>query len=319
MKATQRYKQGIFAFYLAESGIDKVISKLPGDTSSESNVLITDNNGINKGEMSYVVTTLEAGKRWKVESWGYVPNQAQAVVSRHLEAFISKKPLPGSFWTNAIYTAGNVRLNGNAYTVNGDIIYAGNIIPADPQPPNFIGTDTQEPDVNPLVKLDYENLRLIAEAQIKADGSDNVYTAAEIAIGNPPLPDSFWFDDSDADPANWVPNVVYIETDLILNGNVGTIGGFLLVVGDVVTNPSGTSETTINGNGQIDGCIYSTGEFRVNGGGAGLNVFGGIWSGSDGVRMNGNVTVIYNQPYMDAIKTVINPGTVMQLISWREI
>ena len=162
-------------------------------------------------------------------------------------------------------------------------------------------------------------MKTIAAAQIKADGSDNLYTAAEVAAGNPPFPGNFWFDTSDPNPANWVPNVVYVETDLVLNGNIGTIGGFFLVVGDVATDPTTTSETVINGNGQIDGCVYSTGQFRVNGGGSGLNVLGGVWSGTDGVRLNGSIEIEYHMPYMDAIRTVIQPGSTLQIISWRKL
>ncbi len=318
-KIASHYKHEMLAFYCAEAGLDKGIAKLPSSTSGESNVVLSAVGGAQQGEYTYSIFTISPGKSWRVESWGYVPDQAQAQAFEHLEAYIAKKDLPNSFWENAIYTAGNVRVTGNAYDIKGDIIYGGSMLPAVLNPAIFNGIATNDASISPLVKLDYESMRTIAAAQIKPDGSDNLYTAAEISSGNPPLPSDFWFDDSDPNPANWVPNVVYVETDLVLNGSIGTVGGFFLVVGDVTTDPLATSSTIINGNGQIDGCVYSTGEFRVNGGGNGLNVLGGVWSGTDGVRLNGSVKIEYHQPYMDAIRNVIQPGTTVQVVSWRRL
>ncbi|MBI4845596.1 MAG: hypothetical protein HY810_03865 [Candidatus Omnitrophica bacterium] len=314
------YKHYMMAFYCAEAALDKGIANLPSSTSGQTNVSLNAVGGTQQGQYTYTISTVEAGKRWRVESWGYSPSQADAVVTQHLEAYVSKKDLPDSFWDNAIYTAGNVRVNGSAYDIDGDIIYGGSLLPAVLDPAKFSGTSTNDASISPLIKLDFETMRTTAASQIKADGSDNVYTFMEIAAGNPPFPTSFWFDQTDPDPTKWVPNVVYVETDLVLNGNIGTIGGFFLVVGDVTTNPSSTSETVINGRGQIDGCIYSTGQFRVNGGGgADLNVLGGVWAGTDGVRINGSVHLGYNEDYMNAIRDVIQPGSTVQVISWRRL
>ncbi|MBU1087714.1 MAG: pilus assembly PilX N-terminal domain-containing protein [Candidatus Omnitrophica bacterium] len=318
-KSGAEYKQRMSAFYCAEAALDKGIERLPSNLTGEANVALNTVGGSQQGEYTYTISVIDAGKSWRVESWGFVPNQAQAAATAHLEAYISKKDLPSSFWDNAIYTAGNVRVNGVAYDLNGDITYGGSLVPGTLDPANFVGTATNDPSVSPLVKLDYESLRTVAAGQIKADGSDNVYTFMEVSAGNPPFPTSFWFDNSDSDPTKWVPNVVYVETDLVLNGSIGTIGGFFLVVGDVTTDPLATSETIINGNGEIDGCVYSTGQFRVNGGGTGLNVLGGVWSGTDGVRLNGSIEIGYHQPYMNAIRDVIQPGSTVQLISWRKL
>ncbi|MFH1777906.1 MAG: hypothetical protein ABH952_10165 [Candidatus Omnitrophota bacterium] len=303
-KAAQRYKDNLSAFYLAEAAIDQAIAKLPSDISNETAVALGD------GQYSLVINQQVAGKQWTATGYGYIPTVGSPRVTRVVEAFLKKKDLPDNFWDNAIYTAGNITLNGNTYQVNGNVTYAGAINDTD----YVTGDVDYDPSARPLAKFDFDYLRNIAISQIKADGSDNLYTALEIQSGTPPLPASFWFDE----PAG-IPNVVYVETDLILNGNVGTFGGFLLVVGDVVTNPAGTNEFIINGTGQIDGCIYTTGQFRVNGGGGGLNVFGGVWSGSDGARLNGNANVTYHKDYMDAIRYNLNPTTEVQLVSWREV
>lgn len=90
-----------------------------------------------------------------------------------------------------------------------------------------------------------------------------------------------------------------------------------MVVGDVITNPSGTYDATINGNGQIDGAIYTRGEFKVNGGGGGLNVNGGVWA-SEEAELNGNAQVAYNQTYMSAIGS-FNITTQVQVTSWKDM
>ncbi len=318
-KATLRYKESIQAFYLAEAAIDKAIAKLPSDSSDEINV------NLGHGQYTSDITIIEAGKKWSVKGYGYIPSQASPRAQRTIEAFLAKKELEDKFWDNAIYTSGEITLNGNSYIVNGDVIYAAGITP-DP-PSHVTGDSTLDPSIAPLTKLDFADLRVSAGAQIKPDGSDNIYTVLDVAL-NKPFPTSFWFTraddgiDNDLDGTadehdEWVPNVVYVETDLVLNGNIGTIGGFFVVVGNVLTDPDDTAETTINGNGMIDGCIYASGKFRVNGGGGNLNVLGGVWAGSDGARLNGNVTVEYYQPYMDAIRYNLNPSTDMQMISWR--
>ena len=316
-RAVERYKQNIQSFNAAEAGMDAAIAQLPNSTAPLTNVALVDHTGQSRATYSATISVLQIGKKWRVDSWGYVPNAGAAVVSNHLQSVVEKTGVPPSFWGNAIYTAGNVVVNGNAYSIQGDVIYAGTSSAL--TPPNFMGTSTPDPSINPLARLDFSSLRAIAQTQIKAGGVDNLYTAAEIATGNPPLPKTFWYDTSNPDPTKWIPNVVYVESDLILNGKI-TIGGFLVVVGDILNTPDETDETIINGTGQIDGCVYSTGQFRVNGGGQGLNVLGGVWSGGDGVRLNGSITVQYNAAYMNAIRDNLPPpGSSVKLRSWREV
>ncbi|MCM8813380.1 MAG: hypothetical protein NC924_05515 [Candidatus Omnitrophica bacterium] len=321
-KNAQSQKNHFWAMQCAEAAIDEALVRLPAFTSPATAVNLTDRAQVVRGQYSYAITTLVLGKEWRIDSLGYAPSVAQAQANTkdiaRLQAFVAKKDLPFSFWGSALYTAGNLRVNGNAFTVDGNVLYAGSLLVQ--HQAGLIGTTAKDPTISPLVRLDFNSLRQIAGTQIKADGSDNIYTAEEIFSKNPPLPTEFWFDKSDPDPSKWIPNVVYLEDDLTLNGTFGKIGGFVIVVGDVLTDPDVTTSTVINGCGFIDGCVYSTGEFRVNGGGAqGLNVLGGVWSGSDGIRLNGTVDIKYYEPYMNAIRYNINPSTVLQLVSWRNL
>ena len=90
-----------------------------------------------------------------------------------------------------------------------------------------------------------------------------------------------------------------------------------MVVGNVLTDPDATENTTVNGNGTINGAIYSTGNFRINGGGGNLNINGGVWAGNE-ARVSGNSTLTYNSQYMDAIES-LGVGSDVTVISWREL
>jgi hypothetical protein len=212
--------------------------------------------------------------------------------------------LPPGFYDNAIFSGKDVDLIGN-FTVNGSIMYGENI-----DPPDTLNAQRFD---GGFPMLDFDQLRNIAISQIKPNGENNLYTEADID-GKKPFPVSFWFDETTTPKT---PNVVYIETDLTLKGNVGTLGGFYVVAGDVITNPSlDPTDTTIDGNGTIDGCVYTYGDFRINGGGNGLGITGGVWARDD-VRLNGVATASYNKTYMDAID-FLNIGVKPEIISWKE-
>lgn len=298
--ATQQ-KNLIQAFYLAEAAVDKALAKLPSDTSSENNV------SLGNGEYSLNINTIASGKQWVVTGYGYIPDGTSPQVTKEVQAVVEKKELGDNFWDNAIYTAGNVEINGTSYNVDGDVIYAGDF---DNQV-NVTGDSTDDPSINPLVQLDFNSLWDIANSQ------GHVYTEG---FDVDDLPDTFYYEEPSVDNPYGTPNVVYVETDLILRGNIGDVGGFFVVAGDVINIPDDEGWTEINGNGQIDGCIYTTGEFRVNGGGGeGINVDGGVWSGDEGVRINGSVNISYNLDYMNAIRYTLPMSTDVQVISWREI
>jgi hypothetical protein len=292
------------AFYLAEAAVDRGLEEL---RASSSYTGTSSPVAFGRGEYEIVITTLSASRKM-IMAYGYVPDKAQKRAQRTIEV-ITKAETPPNFFDNAIYSSNEIDFNGNSYDVNGDVIYASTISDSD----NVTGSVTQDPTISPLAQFDFAAMRNIAISQ------GNLYDSArlqQVKNNNDSYPSGFWYNE-----ATQTPNVVYIEGDLVLNGNIGTIGGFLLVVGDVLTNPSATYDSTINGNGQIAGCIYTTGDFRINGGGGGLNVDGGVWAGNE-AELNGNATITYNQPYMYAIKTMVENqglGSEAQLLTWREI
>ncbi|MBI4974981.1 MAG: hypothetical protein HZC19_04200 [Candidatus Omnitrophica bacterium] len=298
-KLTKRSCDSIKAFYLAEAGSQKALYELRKNYSwtGEGPSSISW-NGANKGDYEVSAAIIEGDKR-RVLSTGYYPQKSGYSAKRTIEVEI-ESPMPPWFFDNAITAGDDVDLNGS-WTVNGDIMYGDSIDPA--------GLGQKFDTAFPL--LNFSQLWNMAVSQIKPNGQNNLYTQADID-SRKPFPTSFWFDEE-----NNIPNVVYIETNLVLNGNVGTLGGFFVVAGDVVTNPGAEADTTINGNGTIDGVVYTLGDFRINGGGNGLGVTGGVW-GRDEVRLNGNATVSYNQDYMNAISG-LNIGFKPQIVSWKEI
>ena len=302
----KRYSETTQAFWLAEAGINQALYEL------RNNYNLTIAPPPQLGSVGYQVNISVSGQDRIVNSTGYIPFTGQARASRTIEALMSKS-IPPNFYDNAIYSAGEVDLNGNSYSVTGKIRYADSI----DNTGNVNGTITQDPSINPLARFDFQELRTISSNQ------QNVYvvsgnTLVNQATGQQGFPASFWYSPptDPNDPTTGTPNIVYIEGDLELNGNIGTIGGFFVVVGDVINNPGATYDATVNGNGQVEGAIYTRGEFRINGGGGNLNINGGVWAAEE-VRLNGNAHISYNQSYMDALEN-LNLNIDVQISSWRD-
>jgi hypothetical protein len=282
-----------------------------------------------------------------VTATGYIPSKASPRVRRQIEAVV-KKETPPDFFKHAIYSAGDINLIGNKYKVEGDpngysdILYADSLnwdVSKDGVESNPIDVDAdeqQDASIKPLARLEFEILRNLAMAQGNYYDADRIkdvetskdsYPSCGSCSDCPGLPEGadccFWHScpTDPLDPSTGVPKVVYVEGDLVLNGNIGEIGGFFVVVGNVLTDPEDTGDSTINGNGDVRGCIYSTGKFNINGGGGDLNVDGGVWAGSE-AEMKGSSNLFYNATFMDAIKAMIERegvGPAVQIVSWREI
>ena len=300
-KITKKLTYSIRAFFLAESGIQKTLYKLrqiPGYTGGEG----LCSELMPMGEYEVDVDSLVDGKR-EVRAIGYFPGKNIAgAAKKEITATVScPAGLPPWFYDNAIVAGEDVELIGGSYTVTGGIGYGDSIDP--PDTPNAQQFEEDFP------MLDFKQLRDIAISQVNAEGQNNLYTKNDIE-NHKPFPDSFWFD-KDA-PIPHIPNVVYVETDLEVSGNV-RICGFYVVAGDFITD----ANTTMDGKATIDGCVYTLGDFEINGGGSGLGVTGGVWA-RDGIRLNGNAKASFTQEYMNAIENTWNLGVKPQVVSWKE-
>lgn len=304
----RRYANSVKAFWASEAGIARALSELRANFGASGNGLWSGNLVQGCYEVDVENETINGQMYKKVTVRGFAP--ATSSEPRIIEAMMSKY-IPPEFYDNAVYSAGDIDLNGNSYSIDGNVLYADTIENTD----NITGTITYDPQASPLARLDFQQLYTISE------GQDNIYDEArldDVKKGEDSFPDSFWYSEptDPNDPTTGTPNVVYVESDLELNGNIGTIGGFFVVAGDVITNPDDTSDATINGNGEIDGVVYTLGEFRINGGGGGLNVNGGVWAGEE-ARLNGNAHIAYSEDYMSALEA-LDINAEVQIASWRD-
>jgi len=301
----QRYKNSLQAFWIAEAGVNKALQELRNDfnwTGEEGN--------LEEGSYEVIVNVIDSKTR-EVLSSGYIPSKTSYRIKRTLKVIMSKYIPPG-FYDYTAYCAGDVDINGNSFSIVNDqpspddkaLIYSGEYEVEHPE--NITGQVEQDESISPLAHLDFQQLYNIASSE------GNVYDEArlqKVKNGEDSFPDSFWYSEG-------VPNVVYITTDLELNGNIGTIGGFFVVAGDIITDPDETDDIVINGNGQIEGVIYTRGQFRINGGRGGLNVNGGVWAQE--IRINGNTHLAYNADYMSAVEDLGIEASV-QITAWRDL
>lgn len=311
----RRYLESTQAFWLAEAGVNKAVKEL----RSNYNITSISQTALGTGGYQVAIFPNDATRR-TVTSTGYIPSSGPARVTRVIQAMV-KQQIPSGFYDYAVYSAGEVDFNGNSYSVannqpvpdNQAVLYADEFDVSHPE--NITGTTTQDASISPLALLNFQQLYNISQSQ------GNVYNTTRlnnVKKGTDSFPGDFWnvAPTDPNDPTTGTPNVVYVLSDLELNGSVGTIGGFYVVVGDVITNPSATYDASINGNGQINGAIYTRGEFEVNGGGGGLNVNGGVWAGQE-IELNGNAHITYNWDYMEAISGLgINAD--VQLVGWED-
>jgi hypothetical protein len=292
----QRYAESTKAFWLAEAGVNCALKELRNNYNiSEIDLSAACSADLGQGRYS-IIGLEKQGIMRKVTSKGYVPLNRSTPTERTIEVIIGD-----IFYANAIYSAGDVDFNGNRYSVTGDVLYADEI---EYQHENVDGSIIRDPSISPLEEMDFQQLRNISESQ------GNLYDEARIKRvkqGKDSFPSSFWYSPptDPNDPATGTPNIVYVQGELEL-GNIGTIGGFFIVV---------DNEVEINGKGQIEGIIYTQDELSINGGGGNLNVNGGVWVGEE-AGLNGNAHIAYNQDYMLAIKALLDKD--VKIVYWKD-
>jgi hypothetical protein len=308
------------AFYLAETSLDNALAVLVSNQSyagTTSPVSIYRGTTL-VGQYETIVDNIGSNLR-KITVTSYVPqktvtsDELRQIAKAEAVARIATTPPPPGFYDYAVYSAGEIEMTmqgGNTPLITGDVIYADSISSG-----SVTGTKTHDATISPLTHLSFQDLRNKAQSQFNANtiAHNNIYTTADLAA-KADFPAGFYLNGVDGEP-----NVVYVEGDLTLKGNI-TAGGFFVVVGNILVDPTVTSDTSINGNVAVSGCIYSTGEFVLNGGGNALNVDGGIWAGED-AEFKGATEVQYNATYMNLIKDLINSlsSVTVQLLSWRQL
>ncbi len=277
-----RHVDNIQSFWLAEAGVNQALINLRG-----GNFANIPDTSFGPGGYSVVIGTDISGYR-TITSTGFVPFSGVRRSTRIIEAVIYKYNMtPANFYDNALYTAGNVSINGTSYSIDGKVSFGGSITDTS----NISGGATNDA-VTPLPRLSFDQLRQISILQ------GNYHDSTQL---NGPFPVSFWHSPG-------VPNVIFLEGNLTMKGNISA-GGFFVVGGEVVY------DATISGNVGIDGAIYTRGRFTINGGGNALNVDGGVWSSN--TTLNGAVEIEYNQEYMNAIRN-LNIDTDFQISSWKD-
>lgn len=298
---SQKYVDSTQAFWAAEAGVNRAFKELSADSEVSGEGLWPDT--LNTGRYSVDIEEVDSNTV-KITSHGFVPADSSRV-ERVIEV-TADMGIPPDFFDNAIYCAGDVRLNGNTYEVEGNVRYAGEINDTE----HIEGTVTEDSTINPLAMFNFSKLLTISEGQDNVYVEENNQLVKESTGEEAAFPDSFWYSEE-------VPNVVYIKGDLSLNhsDSEGNIGGFFVVVGDIIDDSEVAQDTALNGNISIDGLIYARGEVNLNGGAGNLNVDGGIWGG-EAVDLNGNTAVSYNQAYMEAVDA-LGAGSV-EMTNWKD-
>jgi hypothetical protein len=306
------------ASYLAEAAVDDAIYNLGTPTGYNSYIGTPFPVSLGRGQYESTVTTINSTTK-KIVATGYVPTKTAPRATRIIEAF-TRKSIPPNFYDYSIYSADNFDGGNSAnFLITGKAVYAGATATPDiiNDPNHVTGGSTHDPTVSPLAHFDFQVLLNVARSQTYYDSQlrktvNNEFTSTDLAEGRN-FPSTFEYSPG-------VPNVVYVEGALTLSGST-TVGGFFVVVGNILQTPTVTVDTTLSGAIKVNGCIYSTGDFSVNGGGNKLNVDGGVWAGT-GVSFNGGGKVTYNAGYMTEIKNMVDnnsAGGAVQLLSWREL
>lgn len=329
----QREKERLDALNIAESCVDRALAELRNSFNwgGAANVVLAN------GEYTATIDTFGGSSTDRnILCAAYLPNQALAQVTRKVEAHI-RKAAPDNFFTNAVYSVNKVDIYDNA-EIEGDVRYA-NIKRqgADAKIEGTVTKDTTMPSLGQSV--DFQMLHDVSQRQGNLYAFDPQYPTKlfDPDTGQEKvLPADFWHTRADDGVDNdndgitdeddeWVPKVVYIQAPsspagksrgLRINGN-NTIGGFLVLAGNVLNDPNENSYFHIElaGNTKVKGAIYvrkggiwSLGESEIE---------GGIWV-EVFIKMIGDSEVEYKSEYMDAIATNLGNIANTQIVSWRE-
>jgi cytoskeletal protein CcmA (bactofilin family) len=319
MKISQRKVDFIRAFYAAESGIDIGLQLLPVDSAllpvSYLNGMLGSPDAVSEYSVSISSFQGSDTKR-RINSIGFAPDSVSAPrVEVEIEV-IAETSGGGGFFSNALYSATDLTIKGNAYTIDGDVFYDQDSELDVQHPGNITGDIISGNSIDFLADIDYDVLRDAAIAQGLSDTYDHYVTPGTWSGSN--FPTDFWYDQ-----VNNIPNVVYVDGDGSVNmsGNLN-LGGFIVIA---------SGDCNIGGTVAIEGCLLVLGDLNIVGT---VDVTGGIWASgaisdeesetSDGVTIRGSVGIIYDAGYMDAVEGLdFLSGDYgvdkTRILSWREI
>jgi type II secretory pathway pseudopilin PulG len=339
-KAAVVNKGAIQAFALAEAGIDTALMDLKADFAG------TAPAGVYVSPLADLPTGASATQRIgqyryridkstspdaaitdanvsRVRSMGYVPNADSPTVTRWLEAYIGVSDYPGHFFDGALWTTGNLTIDGTSYNVNGEtspdtidndhdgtideageggnVRYGGNITGSTAK---IDGTTEQLPVDMDFYKINFDDFKDIAVAQ------GHYYTAAQLEdtqyMRTHAFPEGFWFNE-----AAEVANVIYLEGDMTVIGNTH-LGGIYVVARDVVAD---LGDTELGGTVNVQGIIYTLGNVNIHGT---VDLTGGVWSGDRGANLKGSLNLNYNYRYVHAFQDLVDGNPSVLLRSWQQ-
>ena len=238
-------------------------------------------------------------RRYTIIATGKVKRGGVTVAKRQIKVLADIVPSAASTVAPGVQTDGiingsgpgfNIFNNANAATVtydNGD---------SPPNPPSA-GSETVPPIVyRPAQQLDENVFKAMAQTQ-------GHYFIGDCDPANNYPNGSYYFDT----PTDTMPNFIYVEGNLALNGNPIVFGVYWV---------NGTV-STLNGNYQINGIIIAEGDVTLNGSPQNPDLNGGIiqYGAANTINANGNPNIQINNAFFSALSMTIPIVTVQ---SWQE-
>ncbi len=307
------------AFYLSEAAISRAKINLATDFTADPVTNEGTTYALGDGEYQFSVSAMDADYMRVITGIGAYPDFTNTETTHTISVGVQAQTVSVSIdLPYAIFSPGDVNINGKPHVINGDV-EAGDEIDCAPACAGITGTQVEHNDDDyPIPVIDLAALKAVAQSQ------GNYYAASDVSNSGAitGAPTTFYYTEPTEETPG-VANIVFVESDLAVGGN-DSIGGLIIVVGDYMTNPNwdedstGNGDVSLGGNAFVDGFIYALDEVTKNGGGNSLNVEGGIvaW---DEVTLNGRLEVNYNAEYanvLGAVETVST--TAFNTLSWND-
>ena len=341
---SDRYINGMNAFYLAESGIDQALVNLRANPSAPS-IPYTSSNVIQGG---YQVNIENVGATLRrFTSIGYVPSNNPAGVAymeRRLEGYASNTAFGlGIFGVEEIELKGNVvvdsydsSLNPNPITFNsngsvgtnavnagavelqGNTRVLGNVLTGPGSNPSLVVKITGNAYVSG--SLSAQNSAMQVSAPIVPPGTPNGGNLTLTGSTTLTLPGgTYWYNKIDMSGNS---SLIFTgKTNLYVSGKVSLNGNNLITTqagngNNLPTNLTlyvvTTDEVEFSGNGRIYSAIYAPrSEFEASGN---VQIYGGVVAKE--IEMNGNANLHYDEALT---RDGLSSSNDWRLISWREV